>query len=766
MIRVRRSVRRPRRRARFADRRLERRALRSLRRANRRRPTRRAGRSMLRPYPALSWEAAVVGLVLALVCLVYYSLRWYGFDLLEEGYFLTNARAVQLGHLPYRDFDTPYTPGVFYLYARLMDWFGTDLTVLRTWQIGGRVAFFLALYLCGRQVVPPYFAALSPAMIAMMDTAPELWGIHPGWITTPASALAVLAIARYVRTGHLRWLLACGLANGVSFAFKQNLALYGLMAALWFLAVAERFLPTVRLPRPVASRVAGWLPEWLAWLVIRSTQFVALLLLPTVALAIVRPFLSPQTLLLFVFPMLALSVFAATRVVGGPRAAAGDLQEAAVAFLFRPLVVLLGFVAVTLPWLWALMRALDWRLELLGPLAGQIDLTGYFFGMAPPTVWHVLLVASTLLAPFAIGTVVMWRLWSRRGAALLLAVLAVLVVRRVALGVAGDGEPWNPVRALHAPYAAAAAAWASFGDHPPPTNDLVLYMPSLAFWAGLAWLASSSCPCPARAPEVQSSKWTTKGAVVHLWFLVAGASLFLDQFPRTDEIHWLWSAGLLLVCGAAVLSAWERRAVRLVPQLARAAGARAAFRLGALALPLVALFPHVWLRLDAWSQLMPPAPGDAHAATQYARARLVPLAMPDGGSRVWVPAADADVIQEVVGLLQERTGPGEPIFAYPVIPGFYFLADRPNPTRFNHLFRGMASPADQQQMVAALEGVRYVVWDDGGARYWVQPGDNAPVTEYVRTHFTIERFVGPYAVLARGAGGIELPYYLPGQAPQ
>ena len=63
-------------------------------------------------------------LVVSLGGAFYASLAWYGFDLLEEGYFLTHARRVQAGGLPYRDFSTPYTPGVFYLYAWMMDWIG------------------------------------------------------------------------------------------------------------------------------------------------------------------------------------------------------------------------------------------------------------------------------------------------------------------------------------------------------------------------------------------------------------------------------------------------------------------------------------------------------------------------------------------------------------------------------------------------------------------------------------------------------------------
>jgi len=60
-------------------------------------------------------EAAVALGVTALVCAVYLSFAQYGFDILEEGYFLANAQRVLKGDLPYRDFNTPYTPGIFYL---------------------------------------------------------------------------------------------------------------------------------------------------------------------------------------------------------------------------------------------------------------------------------------------------------------------------------------------------------------------------------------------------------------------------------------------------------------------------------------------------------------------------------------------------------------------------------------------------------------------------------------------------------------------------
>jgi hypothetical protein len=229
-----------------------------------------------------------------------------------------------------------------------------------------------------------------------------------------------------------------------------------------------------------------------------------------------------------------------------------------------------------------------------------------------------------------------------------------------------------------------------------------------------------------------------------------------------DEPHLLWSAGVLFVVGADVLWTAYRRLRSLGGVRWHTTGGQAALFLSLTLVPVTAALPHVWWRVDTWSWLVPASAEAEHAATNAARAHLQPLDLPGTQEHLWVPAEQAGPIQEVVDMLQASTAPGEPIFTYPAIPGFYYLADRPNATRFNHLVPGMAAPADQEDMVRQLATVRYVVWDDGGAHYWVQPGDNAPVTEYIRTHFRVERFIGPWAVLSRDAAGPALTYFVPG----
>ncbi len=714
----------------------------------------------------LAGEMVVVLLAAALLCAAYASVAWYGFDLLEEGYFLVHARRVQLGGLPYRDFSTPYTPGIFYLYAWLMEWVGADLVGFRLIQIVARAVTFVGLYAAARRLMAPGFAALASAVLVVMDTAPEMWGIHPGWITAGAATMGVLIVSWYLATGQGRWLLAAGAAFGIAFAFKQNLAAYGLIAALWFLVVAERDLPPVWTPRPLPQLPLRPRSSALLTRAARvAVQVAALVLLPLTAAAIVRPYLSPLVATLYVLPLAALSVLGATHfiyrthpdtIAGGgtsviPMAGGHGLylgRDAGLAA--RPLLVLLGFSAVTLTWIVPLLGALDGRVDLLGGFVGRIDPTGYFYGMKPLTTEHARLVGVALLPPLILVAIARTGLWGRRGVALLLAALLALVLGALLKGpaTAPSTEPWSVLGALQRLALSAGDAWDGFGQTARPTDDLILYLPVLAFWAGMASLALTVGAGGERT-------------ALQLWYLAAGAALFLNQYPRMDEIHLLWSAGVLLVAGADVLHELYRRAVRSTPALGQSGAARALLGLALVLLPAVAISPRLWQRLDDWSRFSPAPPAEVHAAGRGARVARSPLTLP-GGGQVWLPEGEGMAIGEVVDLLQIKTAPGEPIFAYPAVPGFAYLADRPSATRFLHLFAGMATADEQAEMVRQLEGVRYVVWDDGGAHYWVRPGDNAPLTEYIRTHFRIERFIGPYAVLARDARGPQLAYTLPG----
>jgi hypothetical protein len=192
------------------------------------------------------------------------------------------------------------------------------------------------------------------------------------------------------------------------------------------------------------------------------------------------------------------------------------------------------------------------------------------------------------------------------------------------------------------------------------------------------------------------------------WYLLAGGALFLTEFPRMDTLHLAWSAPLLLVLGAVALDR-----VATVPAVA-----------GLLAV-VVLLAPN-------WSS------------------RLTFLTLPEAPiAGVEAPIGTAEDVAGAVAEIEQRTRSGEPIFVYPTSPLLYVLADRPNPTRFDHLNPGAADPAQIQEVIGDLgsANVRLVVISDFWQAAWGAPGANAVLEDWLSRHYTEVGRHGAYRVL-------------------
>ena len=145
----------------------------------------------------------------------------------------------------------------------------------------------------------------------------------------------------------------------------------------------------------------------------------------------------------------------------------------------------------------------------------------------------------------------------------------------------------------------------------------------------------------------------------------------------------------------------------------------------------------------------------SNAATlrRWPRRRAPPPYVPLGLERapVLVPRHVADSVRGAVELVRAGTPPGAPFFAYPAVPLFNFLADRPNPTRFDHFFPGALTPDDVAEVLDHLEAARprYVLWDHGGVVYWKTEPANRPLSDYIwRCYEQVANF-SPYLILER-----------------
>jgi hypothetical protein len=274
----------------------------------------------------------------------------------------------------------------------------------------------------------------------------------------------------------------------------------------------------------------------------------------------------------------------------------------------------------------------------------------------------------------------------RTSARLLIGFSAVTLLWLVPLLVAID---WQVARL--APFVGGVNQAALFS--PPELPDL---LPVAGGLLG-AWYAWRRCPHPRL-----------------VWYVMAGWFLFLTEFPRMDALHLVWSAPLLLVVGAIALN--------------RLPGQAGVVALSALVL---ATLPILDWRTDWIGQ-----PRVTISGVPYADGLLV-------------PARTRDDLTGLIDDVRQRTAPGEPIFVYPTEPLVYVLAERPNPTRYDHLYPGAAPPDEIQAVIQQLSDVRVVVTSDFWPPFFGPPADNAPLEAILADEYQEVARYGAYHVLER-----------------
>ncbi|MFN8636079.1 MAG: glycosyltransferase family 39 protein [Chloroflexota bacterium] len=651
--------------------------------------------------PALPHELAGIGAlgrseavaVLAAAVVVFAVYVWasrYWVDLIDEGYFIYLGSRVQAGDLPYRDFDSYYTPGIFYLYAWTFQLFGLSVMPIRVLMVGVRVLWALLLYRLTRRAAPWPFALLPFLVIAAVDALPVFPEPHPSW----PSILAVLAmtevVACHLTSGKRRWIVLAGALAGLSFAFKQNIGAFAALALGGYLLLRER-------------RQAGRL--------LRAAQATYAVGLAGAVTVLLWPGLSPQLAATLCLPLLVTlgllvgSSWTRSRLDGWTTGLGAVLLDALAAGI--------PFLAVTLAWVVPLTLALGVRGVPWALFAGQVNQGALILPLDPPSPGTRPILLAGLWLPLVVAV-----LFGRRdlpwkwllGSALVVSVgIALLPVGYVVdEGLVEDPGLYPLLNVLNDELGA-----------------LFIYLPAIGAWAGLTMLAATV----ARRVQMQPLGW----------YLLAGTLTALGLYPRVDTIHAMFSGPLMLVVGAWGL-AWVYR-VLTGPLTGRASRiGKPLVYLSLLVIPLASVSPHVYWRYVTIDSPDPRAP----EAVPY-----VDLGLPRAPVRV--PPNIAVNVRGAVEYVQAGTPPGQPFFAYPVDPLFNFLADRPNPTRFNHFIAGALTPSDLQEVIRDLERAkpRYVLWDHGGATYFKPDLTNRVLSDYIWGCYQQVANFTPYLILER-----------------
>ena len=175
--------------------------------------------------------------VAAFAAALYLTFLGYGYQLEDEGTILYQILRTYRGERPYLDFNTGYTPAIFYMNAGLFRLFGVSVVPIRIALALGNVLAVVLVYRLARRLAPvaeSLCAALVYALF-MPFFAGQFASFnipYPAWYAVAAWLAAQIASVRAVETGRRGWLVAAGAAAGVAFSFKPNTGVLGLGAVM------------------------------------------------------------------------------------------------------------------------------------------------------------------------------------------------------------------------------------------------------------------------------------------------------------------------------------------------------------------------------------------------------------------------------------------------------------------------------------------------------------------------------------------------------
>lgn len=175
-------------------------------------------------------------LVLLLVAVSAAYVGWHlyrGWIPHDDGALAQSAERLLNGELPHRDFDDIYTGGLSYLNALAFMLFGTSFASMRLPLFGVFLAWVPAVYYLASRFVRQY-AAAGVTLLAVVWSLPNYTAPMPSWYNLFFATFGLAALFRHIEDGDRRWLLAAGMAGGVSVLAKV-VGLYYVAGVLLFL---------------------------------------------------------------------------------------------------------------------------------------------------------------------------------------------------------------------------------------------------------------------------------------------------------------------------------------------------------------------------------------------------------------------------------------------------------------------------------------------------------------------------------------------------
>jgi hypothetical protein len=244
------------------------------------------------PRREVDWRLVLAGVMVVSAVYVAWHLGrgWVAHD---EGMLGQSAERVLQGELPHRDFDETYSGGLTYLNAAAFRLLGTTLLSLRVVLFAVFMAWVPAVFYIASRLVRPMSAALV-TLLCVAWSLPNYPAPLPSWYNLFLAVFGVAALFRWLDDPRGRWLVAAGIAGGLSLVVKV-IGFYYIAGVLLFLVHQEH---------ERSRALAGPLPKrggaYAAFATAALALFMAALLLlvrPQLHVAEVVQFVLPGTLL-------------------------------------------------------------------------------------------------------------------------------------------------------------------------------------------------------------------------------------------------------------------------------------------------------------------------------------------------------------------------------------------------------------------------------------------------------------------------------------
>lgn len=478
-------------------------------------------------------------------------------------------------------------------------------------------------------------------LLALAWSLPNYFSGMPSWYNLFFAVGGLLALTRHVETGRRRWLALAGLLAGLSFLVK-SIGLLFVASVLLFLVYREQE-EDAGSPFPPGEGKGAVLAFRL--FATAGLSFFALFLAGFVLGQ--RP--GPMEFVLLVLPGAALAVFLIHRTWARPSGPAALrfrrlLASGAIFFggLLGPVVLFLVPYAE--------------RGEL-----GELLRSGFLFQSSrlEHGVW-ALPGPATLICALPLALLFAWPAWrARRG------------------GGVPAGGPASPfARPALLLVALAAVVVLAFSFHPFVYQTVwfsVRPLVPILVLAGLAALSSRA----SRSTDLEE-----RGSVrrQHLFLVLAAVALAsIVQFPYARALYFCYIAPLVAL-GWLFLARFQHGAPR---------------RLHVVAGVFYGLFAVLWLNLG-WVETMDYRFRPMDHAVHPDLERAHELRVSPGSARLY---------EDIVSLVHQHAGEGEPIYAGPDVPEIYFLSARPNPTPtiLDFLDEDFGTDARRQRLLRLLE---------------------------------------------------------------